>query len=67
MHCFCQISYLDEKLPEIKFKDNTLSLKNKEAVIINDSKIINYFGNVIVINPIVEKQDEYIVWIVIVT
>lgn len=51
------ISYLDEKLPEVKFKENTLTLENEEAVILDDSKIIQYFGNVIVINPLLEKQD----------
>lgn len=51
------ISYLDEKLPEIKFKENTLTLENEEAVILDDSKIIQYFGNAIVINTLLEKQE----------
>ena len=51
------ISYLDEKLPEIKFKENTLTSENKEATVINDNKIIEYFGNIVVINPLLEKQE----------
>ena len=51
------ISYLDEKLPEIKFKENALTSENKEATIINDNKIIEYFGNIVVINPLLEKQE----------
>lgn len=51
------ISYLDETLPEIKFKENILSLENEEAVILDDNKIIEYFGNKIVINTLLEKQE----------
>lgn len=51
------INYLDEKLPEIKFKENTLSLENEEATILDDEKIIEYFRNVIVINPLLGKQE----------
>lgn len=51
------ISYLEEKLPEIKFKDNTLTLENEEDIVINDNKVIDYFRNVIVINPLIEKQE----------
>lgn len=51
------ISYLDEKLPEIKFKENTLTLENEEAVILDDNRIIQYVGNVIVVNPLLEKQE----------
>ena len=51
------ISYLDENLPEIKFKDNKLTLENEEAVILDDNKIVNYFGNKIVINPLIGKQE----------
>lgn len=51
------INYLDEKLPEIKFKENILSLENEEATILDDEKIIEYFRNVIVINPLLGKQE----------
>lgn len=51
------ILYLDEKLPEIQFKENTLTLENEDAVILDDSKIIQYFKNVIVINPLLEKKE----------
>lgn len=51
------INYLEEKLPEIKFKNNVLNLENEEAVILDDEKFIGYFGNAIVINPLIEKQD----------
>ena len=51
------ISYLDAKLPEIKFKDNTLTLENGDAVILDDDRIIEYFGNKIVINPLLEKKE----------
>ncbi len=51
------INYLDEKLPEIKFKENILSLENEEATILDDEKIIEFFRNVIVINPLLEKQE----------
>ena len=51
------ISYLDEKLPEIKFKDNSLTLENEEAVILDDNKIIDYYKSIIVINPLIEKQE----------
>lgn len=51
------ISYLDERLPEIKFKENTLTLENEEAVILDEEKIVSYFGNPIIINPLLEKQE----------
>lgn len=51
------ISYLDEKLPEIKFKENNLSLENDDAVILDDEKIIGYLGTPIVINPLLERQE----------
>lgn len=51
------VSYLDEQLPVIKFKENILTLENEEAVILDDEKILEYFGIPIVINPILEKQD----------
>ena len=50
------ISYIDEKLPEIKFKENILTLEDEEAVILDDEKIVGYFGNPIIINPLLEKQ-----------
>ena len=50
------ISYLDEKLPEFKFKDNKLSLDNSDATILDDEKIIGYIGNKIVVNPMVTKD-----------
>ena len=51
------INYLDEKLPEIKFKENVLTLENEEATILDDEKIIEYFRNAIIINPLLEKQE----------
>ena len=51
------ISYLDEKLPEIKFKENVLSLENESEAILDDEKIIANFGCSIVINTSLEKQE----------
>lgn len=51
------ISYLDEKLPQMKFKDNVLSLEGEDAVILNEDEFIEYFKNAVVINPLLEKQE----------
>ena len=56
------ILYLDEKLPEIKFKDNKLTIEKEEATILDEDKFEEYFGSVVVINPLIEKEqaiDEY--------
>lgn len=55
-------SYLEENLPEIKYKDNHLTTENKDATILDDDKFKEYFKNAVVINPLLEKQeaiDEY--------
>ena len=51
------ISDLDDKMPEIKFKENSLNLVNGEATIIDDKKITEYYKSIIVINPLIDKQD----------
>ena len=51
------ISYLDEKLPKMKFKDNSLSIEGEDAVILNDDEFKEYFKNAVVINPLLEKQE----------
>ena len=51
------IVYLDEKIPEFKFKDNKLTLENEDATILDDEKIISYLGNKIVINSLIKKED----------
>lgn len=56
------LSYLDEKLPEMKIADNKLSLENEEVTILDEVKFTDYFGCIVVINPLLEKQqaiDEY--------
>lgn len=51
------IAYLDEKIPEFKFKDNKLTLENADATILDDEKIISYLGNKIVINTSMKKEN----------
>lgn len=51
------INCLDEKLPEIKFKENVLSLENEDAIILDDKKILDYFTNPIVINTLLSKDE----------
>lgn len=51
------INCLDEKLPEIKFKENILSLENEDAIILDDKKIMDYFTNPIVINTLLSKDE----------
>ena len=51
------ISELDKKMPEVKFKENSLNLENGEATIINDKKITEYYKSIIVINPLIDKQE----------
>lgn len=51
------ISYLDEKLPQMKFKDNVLSIEGEDAVILNEDEFKEYFKNAVVINPLLEKQE----------
>lgn len=50
------VSYLEENIPEIKFKDNVLSLENQEATILDDAKVKEYFGSTIIINPLIKKD-----------
>lgn len=54
---FDAISYLEGKLPDFTFKDNKLELDNADASILDDDRIINYLGNKIVINPLIEKNE----------
>lgn len=51
------IVYLDEKIPEFKFKDNKLTLENEDATILDDERITSYLGNKIVINTLIKKED----------
>lgn len=51
------ISYLDQILPEIKFKENTLSIENGEATILDEDRFKDYFGTIAVINPLIEKDN----------
>ena len=51
------ISYLNEKLPQMKFKDNVLSIEGEDAVILNEDEFKEYFKNAVVINPLLEKQE----------
>ena len=51
------IAYLDEKIPEFKFKDNKLTLENEDATILDDERITSYLGNKIVINTLIKKED----------
>ena len=51
------ISNLDEKMPEIIFKENALTLENGDATIIDDKKIVEYYKSIIVINPLIDKQE----------
>ena len=51
------ISYLDEKLPQMKFKDNVLSIEDGDATILNEDEFKEYFKNAVVINTLLEKQE----------
>ena len=51
------ISYLDEKLPQMKFKDNVLSIEDRNATILNEDEFKEYFKNAVVINPLLEKKE----------
>lgn len=51
------ITYMDEKIPEFKFKDNKLTLVDAEATILDDEKITSYLGNKIVINTLIKRED----------
>lgn len=51
------ISYLNESIPDFKFKDNKLTLDNSEASILDDERIISYLGNKIVFNPLLNKNE----------
>ncbi len=50
------ISYLEKKLPEMEFKDNTLSLKSEDATILDENEFKDYFGSIVVINPLIENN-----------
>ena len=51
------INYLEEKLPEITFKENTLTLENADTIILDDKKILDYFNMPIVINTILTEDE----------
>ena len=51
------ISYLDLNLPEMKFKENVLTLEKEDEVILNDNLIIEHYNSIIVLNTSIEKQE----------
>ena len=51
------ISYLDLNLPEMKFKENVLTLEKEDEVILNDNIIIEHYNSIIVLNTSIEKQE----------
>lgn len=50
------ISYLEKKLPEMSFKDNTLSLESEEATILDEDVFKQQFGRIVVINPLLNEE-----------
>ena len=50
-------AYLGQTLPEMTFTNNTLSLDNQDAVILDNKDCVDYFRTVIVINTLLEEQE----------
>lgn len=51
------ISHLDEKIPEMKFKDNQLSIESKNATILSEEEFKQYFGTIIVLDTSIKEED----------
>lgn len=51
------LSCLEEKLPDMKFKQNILQLENEDTIYLNDDKIIDFFRIPIVINTTLTKEE----------
>lgn len=50
------ISYLEENLPEITFKENKLATKENKETVLDDKEFIEKFANVVVINTNIDKE-----------
>ena len=51
-------NYLQENLPELTFSDNKLEISDGEVYILNDQKVIDLFGGVVVLNTNLENDEE---------
>ena len=51
------IDYMDQKLPEMTFKENKLSMEGEEDIILNDTIFKSAFNNIVIINPMLEEQE----------
>lgn len=51
-------SYLQENLPELTFSDNKLEISDGEVYILNDQKVIDLFGGIVVLNTNLENDEE---------
>lgn len=54
--------YLENTIPDLKYKDGILTIPDNKITVLNETKFIEYYKYVVVINPLLEKQeaiDEY--------